>query len=75
MAARCKAFLPSKLLFTGLDNCSNAGPMLAFALQNETPISFLGNGPEIPEDVEEASAGSLTARLLPTLMDAVVTAA
>ncbi len=75
MAARSKAFLPSKLLFTGLDNCSNAGPMLAFALQNETPISFLGSGPEIPEDLEEASAGSLTARLLPTLMDAVVTAA
>jgi flagellar biosynthesis protein FlhF len=75
MAARFKSFFPSKALFTGLDNCSNAGPMLAFSLQRETPISFLGTGPEVPEDLEEATAGSLTARLLPSLMDAVVTAA
>lgn len=75
MAARFRSFVPSKLLFTGLDNCSNVGPMLAFALQRETAISYLGTGPEVPEDLEEAAAGSLTARLLPSLMDAVVTAA
>ena len=67
--------LPSKALFTGLDNCSNVGPLLAFSLQRETPISFLGTGPEVPDDLEEATAGSLTARLLPSLMDAIVTAA
>jgi flagellar biosynthesis protein FlhF len=75
MAGKFKSFVPSKLLFTGLDNCSNTGPMLAFALHRETAISFLGTGPEVPEDLEEATAGSLTARLLPFLMDAVVAAA
>jgi flagellar biosynthesis protein FlhF len=75
MAARFKSFVPSRFLFTGLDNCANTGPMLAFALQRETAMSFLGTGPEVPEDLEEASAGSLTARLLPLLMDAVVNAA
>jgi len=75
MAGKFKSFVPSKLLFTGLDSCSNTGPMLAFALQRETAISFLGTGPEVPEDLEEAAAGSLTARLLPSLMDVAVAAA
>ena len=46
MAAQCKSFLPSKLLFTGLDNCSNAGPMLAFALQRETLFLSLAPDPK-----------------------------
>jgi flagellar biosynthesis protein FlhF len=75
MAARYKSFLPSKLIFTNLDACSSTGSVLATALQEEMPISFFCTGPEVPEDLQEASANELTARLLPSLLSAIESAA
>lgn len=75
MAVRYKSFLPSKLIFTNLDACSSTGSVLATALQEEMPISFLCTGPEVPEDLQEASASELTARLMPSLLSAIESAA
>ena len=74
MASRFQPFLPSKLIFTGLDVCSNTGPMLSYVLATESAVSFLGTGREVPEDIEEASAGALTTRLLPSLVAAAAAA-
>lgn len=75
MASRFKSFLPSKMILTGVDACSNIGPALAHSIATETAVSFLGTGREIPEDLEEASPEALTARLLPSLTAAAAAAA
>ena len=75
IASRFKPFLPSKLILTGFDMCSNVGPMLSYVLGTESAVSFLGTGREIPEDIEEASANALTTRLLPSLVAAAANAA
>ena len=75
MAQRFKPFLPSKLIFTGVDNAVNLAPMVAHAMVTEAAVSFLGVGQQVPEDLESASANALTGRLLPSLANAVVPAA
>lgn len=75
MAAKFKAFLPSKLLFTGVDQCASGASMLAYAIEAGLPVSFTGCGQEVPEDLEEASASSLMSRVLPGLIDAAASAA
>jgi flagellar biosynthesis protein FlhF len=75
MAAQFKTFLPSKMIFTGLDTCLNVGPLLAYTLETELAVSFLGVGPEVPDHLEDASTAGLTARLLPALVAAAAQAA
>jgi flagellar biosynthesis protein FlhF len=62
---RFAPFAPSKLLFTHLDEAESYGPVLETALRSGLPVSFLTNGQQVPEDIEEASLdrllGSLTA--------------
>jgi flagellar biosynthesis protein FlhF len=48
-------FTPAKLLFTHLDETESAGPLLETALRAGLPLSFLGNGQQVPEDIDEAS--------------------
>ena len=75
MASRFQPFLPSKVILTGLDVCSNIGPALSYVLATESSVSFLSTGREVPEDIEEASAAALTMRLLPSLLAAAAAAA
>ena len=75
MAIRLKSFLPSKLIFTGVDQCLSGASMLAYSIDAGLPVSFTGCGQEVPEDLEEASSSTLMSRLLPGLMDAAASAA
>jgi flagellar biosynthesis protein FlhF len=75
MASRFQPFLPSKVILTGLDVCSNIGPALSYVLATESSVSFLSTGREVPEDIEEASTAALTMRLLPSLLAAAAAAA
>jgi flagellar biosynthesis protein FlhF len=75
MVARFKPFLPSKVLFTGIDMAGSVAPALAAALTSELPVSFLGTGDQVPEDLEEAASARLAGHLLPCLMEAAATAA
>jgi flagellar biosynthesis protein FlhF len=75
IAAQFKPFLPSKLLFTGVDMAESVAPVLALAIAGDLPVSFLGTGDQVPEDLEEAVAAKLAARLLPALMEAAAPAA
>jgi flagellar biosynthesis protein FlhF len=72
---RFKPFLPSKVIFTSVDLCESIAPALALAIAEEIPLSFLGTGHQVPEDLEEAGSAKLAARLLPVLMEAAASAA
>jgi flagellar biosynthesis protein FlhF len=58
-AERFRPFLPSRLIFTGVDTAAFTGPAVALAISYEKPVSFLGTGQQIPEDIEAASAARL----------------
>jgi flagellar biosynthesis protein FlhF len=60
---RFAPFAPAKLLFTHLDEAEDLGPVLETALRSGLPVSFLANGPQVPEDIEEASLDRLLASL------------
>lgn len=50
-------FRPAKLLFTKLDETESFGPILCEAARTRKPLSFLGTGQRIPEELAPASAG------------------
>jgi len=59
-----EAFLPSRLIFTRLDETETFGPILSEAARSERPISFFGTGQRVPEDLEPATTAALADRLL-----------
>lgn len=52
---RFSLFRPGKLIFTGLDEAESLGSVFGEAVRTGLPISFLGNGQTIPEDLEPAT--------------------
>jgi flagellar biosynthesis protein FlhF len=52
---RYSHFGVSRLLFTGVDEAATFGSVYSVAVQTTMPISFLGTGQRIPEDLEPAS--------------------
>ncbi len=68
---RFAMFRPVRLLFTGLDETTQAGSMFSSAVAARLPVSFLANGQSIPEDLEAAS----TARLVELALGAYYQAA
>ena len=55
VAERFEIFRPSSLLFTRLDETACFGTAFSLSVRQGKPISFLGTGQEIPEDVAPAS--------------------
>ncbi|HMJ61284.1 MAG TPA: hypothetical protein VK493_05945 [Bryobacteraceae bacterium] len=62
--ARFETFQPAKLLFTHVDEMETPGALLEVAMRSGLPVSFLANGRQIPEDIQEASKAELLAPLL-----------
>lgn len=60
---RFARFRPSRLALTRVDETGGAAAVLSLALQCRMPISFLGTGQRVPEDLEPASADALLSRL------------
>ena len=52
---RYEIFQPKKLLFTRLDETDRYGALVSEAARRSLPISFLGTGQQIPDDLEPAS--------------------
>lgn len=48
-------FRPARLIFTHLDETSCPGGVTAIAAATGKPVSFLGSGQSVPEDLEEAT--------------------
>ncbi len=58
-----RAFNPHKLIFTKLDETEQIGTAIETAVVANLPVSFLSNGPRVPEDIEPASAAQLARRV------------
>lgn len=52
-------FRPAKLIFTRMDETTRTGACIAAAAALRKPVSFLGTGQRIPEDLEEATEAKL----------------
>ena len=63
---RFEIFAPSRLIFTRIDETSSLGAIVSESARTGKPLSFLGTGQQIPEDIEPATAG----RLLETVLEA-----
>jgi len=61
---RFAPFAPSKLLFTHMDEAESNGPVIETALRSNLPISFVANGQQVPEDIEEASLDRMLGSLV-----------
>jgi flagellar biosynthesis protein FlhF len=61
---RYSHFGVSRLVFTGMDEAATFGSVLSTAVQTATPVSFLGTGQRIPEDLEAASKPRLVQLVL-----------
>ena len=56
---RYSHFGVSRLIFTGLDEVASFGSLFTTVVKTGIPVSFLGTGQRIPEDLELASATRL----------------
>jgi len=65
VAERFKIFRPSSLLFTRLDETATFGTAFSLSVRQAKPISFLGTGQNIPEDVAPATKERIMSLLWP----------
>jgi flagellar biosynthesis protein FlhF len=63
-AGRFAAFGPAKLLFTHLDETSSYASVFCEAARERRPLSFLGNGQSIPEDLKPADKNLIAESLV-----------
>lgn len=49
----------TRLMFAGMDESTLTGPAVEVAIRSGIPITFLGTGQQIPDDLEEAAASGL----------------
>lgn len=59
MAARFKALSFSRLLFTKVDESSTHGNLVNVIMRTQTPVSYLSQGQNIPEDLKIATLDKL----------------
>jgi flagellar biosynthesis protein FlhF len=64
MVDRYSIFGPAKLLFTRLDETRSYGAILNESVRTGLPVSFLGTGPRVPDDVEPATQDRIVDFLL-----------
>ncbi len=53
------------LLITKLDEATTAGPLLGLVMQRALPVSYLGTGQEVPDDLVMATPRRLASLLCP----------
>jgi len=65
IAARFEPLNPSRLIFTKLDETSTHGPILSTLVRVKRPLSYLGTGQEVPQDLELATSRRVADLILP----------
>jgi flagellar biosynthesis protein FlhF len=60
MLTRFAPVRPARLLFTGMDEASDPRAVAETLVRSGIPATFLGTGPRIPADLEEADAAKLS---------------
>jgi flagellar biosynthesis protein FlhF len=74
VAGQFEIFRPANLLFTRLDETESLGSLFSLAVRSGRPLSFLGTGQQIPEDLEPADKGRLVNALVARLRKATLAA-
>lgn len=62
---RFAVFEPAKLLVTHADALEAPASLIEFAITSGLPLSFIGTGQQVPEDIRTASKTELLAELMP----------
>ena len=65
IAQRFERLRPTRLLFTRLDETCTHGPILSTLVRVKKPLSYLGTGQEIPQDLELATSRRVADLILP----------
>jgi flagellar biosynthesis protein FlhF len=61
---RYKVARPNRVVLTKLDETESLAPLVGVLREFDLPISYLGTGQRVPEDLERATAAALSARVL-----------
>jgi flagellar biosynthesis protein FlhF len=62
---RFEPLRPSRMVFTKLDETSTYGPLLSTLVRIRRPLSYLGTGQEVPDDLELATSRRVADLILP----------
>jgi len=65
IAQRFEKLRPGRLIFTKLDETCTYGPILTTLVRVKRPISYLGTGQEVPQDLELATSRRIADLILP----------
>ncbi|MDR1840347.1 MAG: flagellar biosynthesis protein FlhF [Holophagales bacterium] len=65
IAQRYERLRPSRLIFTKLDETCTFGPILSTLARVKRPLSYLGTGQEVPQDLELATSRRVADLILP----------
>jgi len=65
IAMRFEPLKPSRIIFTKLDETSTYGPLLSTLVRVKRPLSYLGTGQEVPQDLEMATSRRVADLILP----------
>lgn len=65
IAQRFEPLKPGRLIFTKLDETSTYGPILSTLVRIKRPLSYLGVGQEVPQDLELATSRRVSDLILP----------
>jgi flagellar biosynthesis protein FlhF len=65
IAQRFEPLRPGRLIFTKLDETSTYGPILSTLVRVKKPLSYLGTGQEVPQDLELATSRRVADLILP----------
>jgi len=55
---------PSRVVLTKLDEADSLSPLVSLLREQQLPISYLGTGQRVPEDLSRATADALAASAL-----------
>ena len=72
---RFSMFQPARLLFTNVDDGGSCGGIVEQAIRTRLPLSYLGCGQQIPEDLMEASKDRLIRKVFEGWQEPALTAA
>ncbi|MBP1625843.1 MAG: flagellar biosynthesis protein FlhF [Holophagaceae bacterium] len=65
LAQRFEPLKPGRIIFTKLDETSTFGPILSTLVRVKRPLSYLGTGQEVPQDLEMATSRRVADLILP----------
>ena len=65
IAQRFEPLKPGRIIFTKLDETSTFGPLLSTLVRVKRPLSYLGTGQEVPQDLEMATSRRVADLILP----------